>query len=120
MPFVDSAALPIKEPLPGWKGRFFDSEQMTFCYYEVEPGAAIHEHAHPNEEVWHVIAGEIEVTIAGVARVATAGSAAIVPPNVPHAVRVLTPARVIVAGGGHFPQRDAPDDFVRAVDDFLH
>ncbi len=41
MPFVDPAALPMKEPLPGWKGRFFDSEQMTFGYYDVEAGAAI-------------------------------------------------------------------------------
>lgn len=29
-------------------------------------------------------------------------------------------ARVVpLPGGGHFPQRDAPDDFARAVDDFL-
>jgi len=96
MPFVDPTTLPIKEPLPGWKGRFFNSAEMMFGYYEVEAGAAIHEHAHPNEEVWHVIAGEVELTIAGVAHVATAGSAAIVPPNTPHAVRVSSPARVIV------------------------
>lgn len=96
MPFVDPTTLPIKEPLPGWKGRFFSSDRMTFGYYEVEAGAAIHEHAHPNEEVWHVIAGEVEVTIAGVVRVAAAGSAAIVPPNTLHAVRVITPAHVIV------------------------
>ena len=56
MPFIDTHQLTTREPLPGWHGRFFSSERMTFGYYEVSAGAAIHPHAHPNEEVWHVLA----------------------------------------------------------------
>lgn len=41
MPFIDTTALSVREPLPGWRGRFFDSASMTFGYYEVESGAAI-------------------------------------------------------------------------------
>jgi len=70
MPFIDTSSLAPQQPLPGWQGRYFHSESMTFGYYAVEPGAAIHEHAHPNEEVWHVIEGELEVTIDGETRVA--------------------------------------------------
>lgn len=52
---VDTSQLRVKEPLPGWKGRFFKSANMTFGYYSVSAGASIHEHSHANEEVWHVL-----------------------------------------------------------------
>jgi quercetin dioxygenase-like cupin family protein len=96
MPFLDTRDLPIKEPLPGWRGRFFHSEQMTFAYYDVAAGASIHPHEHANEEVWHVLDGEVEVTIAGATTVAKTGCVALVPPNTVHAVRILSAARVIV------------------------
>ena len=96
MPFIETSELPMKEPLPGWKGRYFNSESMTFGYYAVVAGASIHEHAHANEEVWHVIEGELEVTIAGETRTAGPGAVAIVPPNTAHSVRALTDGRAIV------------------------
>ena len=88
MPFVDTRDLPVKEPLPGWKGRFF--------HYDVTAGAASHEHDHPNEEVWHVLAGELAVTVAGVTTSAGPGGVVLVPPNTRHAVRAVADARVIV------------------------
>jgi quercetin dioxygenase-like cupin family protein len=96
MPFVDTRQLPRKEPLPGWDGRFFHSEQMTFGYYAVAKGASIHPHEHENEEVWHVLEGELEVTIGGETRVAGPGCAALVPPNTTHSVRARSEARAIV------------------------
>ena len=71
MPFIETSELPIKEPLPGWKGRYFNSESMTFGYYAVAAGASIHEHEHPNEEVWHVI--ESSFRVAGLCRPAFPG-----------------------------------------------
>ncbi len=65
MPFLDTQAIETKAPLPGWSGCFFNSETMTFGYYNTVEGADLHEHAHPNEEVWHVVEGELEVTIGG-------------------------------------------------------
>ena|SRR5215831_3618800 len=96
MAFIDTRALAAREPLPGWQGRFFSSQHMTFGYYEVAAGAAIHAHAHSNEEVWHVLAGELEVTIAGETRVAGPGEVAVVPPDTLHSVRALTNGRAIV------------------------
>jgi hypothetical protein len=64
MPILDTHALPIREPKPGWHGRFFGSQSMTFAYYEIDGGASLHEHSHANEEVWNVLSGELEVTIA--------------------------------------------------------
>jgi hypothetical protein len=53
MPFIDAGEMTSAEPLPGWAGRFLHSENMTFAIYEVDADAApIHEHHHPQEEVW--------------------------------------------------------------------
>jgi quercetin dioxygenase-like cupin family protein len=104
MPFIDTRQLQVKEPLPGWKGRYFHSESMLFGYYAVEAGASIHEHFHPNEEVWHVIEGELEVTIAGQTQIAGPGSVAIVPPNTLHSVKALSAGRSIVVD---YPRRES-------------
>jgi len=37
MPFVDPADMRSNERLPGWKGRFFDSDNMCVA----EPGCAV-------------------------------------------------------------------------------
>ena len=90
MPFVDTSMLEVVERRPGWYGRYFDSPSMTFAHYEFTEGSTIHEHSHPQEEVWQVIEGELEIDVDGDVRIAGPGLAAIVPPNVRHAVRALT------------------------------
>jgi quercetin dioxygenase-like cupin family protein len=101
---IDTNRLEMKEPRQGWKGRFFHSQNMTFAYYAVEAGAWIHDHSHPNDEVWNVIDGELEITIAGEARVAGPGCAAVVPPNTVHSVKALSNVQAIVVD---YPRRDS-------------
>src|SRR5438067_637432 len=96
MPFVDTTSLRVVERLPGWHGRYFHSSSMTFAHYDFVRGSSIHEHFHPQEEVYEVIEGELEVTIDGVAQVARPGLVAIVPPGVAHSVRALTDGRAII------------------------
>jgi quercetin dioxygenase-like cupin family protein len=96
MPFVDTSSLKVVEPLPGWRGRYFHSASMTFAHYEFKRGSSIHEHFHPQEEVYEVIEGELEVTIDGEAQIARAGVVAIVPSNVRHSVKALTDGRAII------------------------
>ncbi|MEQ8690909.1 MAG: cupin domain-containing protein [Pseudomonadales bacterium] len=96
MPLLDTKTIEAKEPLPGWPGRFFNSETMTFGYYNTEEGADLHEHSHPNEEIWHVIEGELEVTIGCEVHIAGPGMVAMVPPDTLHSVKVLSAGRVIV------------------------
>jgi quercetin dioxygenase-like cupin family protein len=96
MPFVDTNELEVRARLPGWNGRYFHSENMTFAYYEIDAGAALHTHSHPNEEVWNVVEGQLEVTIDAVVQVAGPGCAAVVPPDVAHSARALTDCRAIV------------------------
>jgi quercetin dioxygenase-like cupin family protein len=104
MPFLDTQQLALKEPIPGWQGRFFNSENMTFGYYDFVAGASIHEHHHPNEETWHVLEGQLEISIAGNTQVAGPGFAATVPANTAHQVRALTNGRAIVVD---FPRRES-------------
>ena len=96
MAFIDTNNLKVIERLPGWKGRYFDSTSMTFGHYVFDAGSSIHEHSHPNEEVWNVIEGHLEVTIDGHAQVAGPGFVAIVPPNSLHSVRAISNGRAIV------------------------
>jgi quercetin dioxygenase-like cupin family protein len=96
MPFVDTSSLRVIERLPGWHGRYFHSPNMTFAHYDFLSGASIHEHFHPQEEVYEVIAGELEVTIDGVPGIVRPGLVAIVPSNSRHSVKALTDGRAII------------------------
>lgn len=96
MPLVEVDHLPILEPRPGWRGQFFHSAHMTFAYYSIDTGASVHEHHHEEEEVWHVLEGELELTLGGSAHRVHAGQAAVVPGGQPHVVRAIRPCRVIV------------------------
>jgi len=96
MPFVDTRNLDVIERLPGWHGRYFHTTNMTFAHYEFVRGASIHDHFHPQEEVYEVIEGELEITIGGVAQVAQPGIVAIVPGNARHSVKALSNGRAII------------------------
>jgi quercetin dioxygenase-like cupin family protein len=96
MPFLDTSGLTVVERLPGWRGRFFHTATMTFADYEFTAGSTIHEHFHPEEEVYEVIAGELEVFVDDVAQIVRPGLVAIVPSNTRYSVRALTDGRVII------------------------
>jgi quercetin dioxygenase-like cupin family protein len=101
-PFLDTSGLEVIERLPGWRGRYFHSANMTFAHYEFTRGASIHEHFHAEEEVYEVIDGELELTIDGLAQVVRPGLVAIVPANVRHSVKALTDGRAIIVD---YPRR---------------
>lgn len=96
MPLVDTSKLDVIEHLPGWHGRYFHTTNMTFAHYDFVRGASIHEHFHPQEEVYEVVEGELEITIDGLAQTAKPGVVAIVPSNARHSVKALTDGRAII------------------------
>jgi len=96
MPFIHTGDLDPIEKRKGWSGRLFHSQNMTFVHWRFENGADIHEHAHPQEEVWEILSGALEVTIDGVTQVARPGVVAIIPPNAAHSVRVVRAGVAIV------------------------
>lgn len=91
-------------PLPGWRGRFFHSANMTFARWTIAEGADdLHEHQHEQEEVWNVVAGSVALVVDGVEGIVESGGAAVVPPNASHSVRVIGPAEIVVTD---FPVRE--------------
>lgn len=96
MSHIDVQSLPEVQPKNGWHGRFFHSDHMTFAYYTLDPGATIHAHAHPNEEVWHVLEGAVDLMLDGKPCTIRAGEAAIVPAFTEHAVLGTSGCKVII------------------------
>ncbi len=96
MPFVDTSKLEVIERKPGWFGRYYTSPNMTVANYEFRAGSSVHEHFHPQEEVWQVIEGVLEITVDGVKQQAGPGVAAVIPPNVPHSLTAMTDGKAIV------------------------
>ena len=96
MPIVDVPSLPIVEPKAGWRGQFFHSEHMTFVHYAIDAGSSVHVHHHEEEEVWHVLEGELEISLSEATHRLGPGQAAVVPAGEHHAVRAVRDSRVIV------------------------
>ena len=105
MPFVDTSKIAAVSRKPGWYGRQFDSPSMTFVHYKFDAGASIHRHAHEQEEVWHIVEGELEIFIGGETRVVGPGFVGIVPANTLHEVKALTAGKAIVVD---YPLRELP------------
>ena len=73
-----------KRIVPGFRARFIHSANMTFALWDIDAGASLPEHAHPHEQVIHLLEGEFSLTIAGKSNVIKAGSVAVVPSNARH------------------------------------
>ena len=96
MAFIDIRELPIVERKPGWHGRYFNSPSMTFGQYDFDAGATIHLHSHPEEEVWQIVEGTLQITIGEVTQIAGPGWVGIVPSDTPHAVTAVTTGKAMV------------------------
>lgn len=110
MPFVDLGGMLRGSPLPGWSGRFFHSENMTFAHWDISAGAAdLHEHQHPGEEVWTVVEGELLLRVDEQERRLGPGDAAIIPPDVRHSATALGACRALVVDHPVRPQLPGVD-----------
>ena len=95
MTFLSPTELARKEPIPGFVGLFAHGVTMTVVQWTIAAGAKLPEHAHPHEQVSHVLEGEFEMTIDGQSERLGPGALAIVPPNVTHSGRAVTTCRII-------------------------
>jgi len=103
MTIIDTNKLEALEKRPGWRGHIFHSQTMTFAHWDFSKGATIHVHDHEQEEVWHVIEGELEISFGDETHIAGPGIVAIIPPRTPHEVKALSDGKAIVAD---FPLRE--------------
>ncbi|NBO18728.1 MAG: cupin domain-containing protein [Proteobacteria bacterium] len=87
--------LPLRDIMPGMRGRFLHSERMTFAFWEIEAGFALPEHSHLHEQVAHMIEGEFTLIVDGVAKLLHPGAMTIIPPNAPHSGVAHTACRIM-------------------------
>lgn len=83
------------EPVPGYRGRFVHSDNMTLAYWDVAEGAVAPEHSHPHEQIVSVIEGSFELRVGGHPEIMQPGGIAVIPPNVSHSGRAVTHCRII-------------------------
>jgi len=95
MSFIDLNDLNEKELVPGYHVRFVHSENMTFAYWAIDAGAALPDHSHPHEQVANVIEGEFQLVVDGESRIMTPGKVAVIPGDVPHSGKAITPCKII-------------------------
>jgi quercetin dioxygenase-like cupin family protein len=79
---------------------------MTFADYDFDEGARIHEHHHREEEVYHVLEGEVEICVGGTPHLARPGLATIVPADTTHSVTALTSGRLMIVDYPSIPDLD--------------
>ncbi len=94
MPFVRIRELADSEPVAGYTLRFVHGETMSVAFWEIEPGAVMPSHAHPNEQVSIMIEGEFELTVDGDARTMRVGDAVVIPSGAAHSGTALTRCRI--------------------------
>lgn len=95
MSFIRISEVPEREIVPGFKGRFIHSVNITVAYWKIKAGSTIPLHNHVHEMIVNVIDGELELTIASETKVLSSGMAAVIPSNVPHTAKGLTDCFVI-------------------------
>lgn len=94
--FIDLAACPAIEPVPGCRMRTPFGRNLMLSYLEMDAGAEVPLHSHPHEQGGVLLSGSLDLTIGGETRRVTPGSLFLIPPNVPHrAVAADGPAVVL-------------------------
>lgn len=73
-----------------------EGTQLTLSVVELDPGAAIPEHAHENEQLGLCLSGSMRFRVGDEEREIRAGSTWSIPPHVPHDVTVGEDGCVVV------------------------
>jgi quercetin dioxygenase-like cupin family protein len=95
MTFIKVSDINPKEIVPGFKGRFIHSANMTVAYWDIKAGSSVPLHQHVHEMMVNVIDGKLELTVAGETRILEAGMVAVIPSQVPHTAKGITDCKII-------------------------
>jgi quercetin dioxygenase-like cupin family protein len=91
----DLASVPVREQMPGMRGKFLHSATMTLVYWDMEEGALLPRHSHPHEQVVNMLEGELELVVDGTAHRLRAGDVLAIPGDAPHSGRAVTRCRIL-------------------------
>lgn len=91
---IEIASIAQKEIIKGFKARFIHTDNLTLGYWDVEEGAVLPLHSHFHEQVTKVLEGKFELTVGNETKVYEAGYVAVIPSNVIHGGKALTPCKL--------------------------
>jgi quercetin dioxygenase-like cupin family protein len=89
--------IPAKEIRPGFFGKMVHGDRSTLSFWDIKKGSRLPEHQHVNEQITHILEGELEMVIGGKKYLFTAGTVHVIPSLVPHSAYAITDCRVIDA-----------------------
>jgi len=92
---IDIEALPIKDVIPGFHGRFIHTQHSTLGFWQIDKGSVLPAHSHLHEQITEVREGEFELTFNGSTHIYTPGMVAVIPPHVEHSGRALTDCKLL-------------------------
>lgn len=95
MNLADYAAIAPREIFPGFHGRYLHSDRVTQGRVDIEAGAQLPEHSHPQEQWTTVLSGTLELTVSGVPQLVRAGSVLYIAPHERHSARAITACVVL-------------------------
>jgi quercetin dioxygenase-like cupin family protein len=76
--------IPSFSPAPGIRVQPVIAESLMTCWIDMDPGAVVAEHSHPNEQLGVVVKGSITITANGETRTLEVGDAYAVTPDLLH------------------------------------
>jgi len=86
-------------PLPIWEGviaRGVVGKEMTLAIVELDPGAVVAEHQHPNEQLGIVLSGSMTFRIGEETREIAPGATYTIPAELPHEATAGPDGAVVV------------------------
>lgn len=95
MPFINENDLRQNEIAPGFLARFIHTDGVTIAYVNIKSGSVLPEHSHVQDQVTHVLEGELELTVGGETQIAKAGKIVVIPSNVKHSAIARSECKVI-------------------------
>jgi quercetin dioxygenase-like cupin family protein len=90
MPLITLNDLSTKPLFPGFDAQFIHTENLTIGYINITEGSILPEHSHIQEQVTHILQGQLEMTVGGETFIVEKGKVAIIPSNVVHSAKALT------------------------------
>jgi quercetin dioxygenase-like cupin family protein len=84
--FTDLGKADAQQIWDGVAGRTVHGERITLSLIELEPGVAVPEHHHVNEQLGIVVSGSLTFTVGGETRELGPGEAWCITAGVPHSV----------------------------------
>lgn len=95
--FVSWDEMAVRTPRTGAEGRIVHGDTMSLAVWNFDAQVDLPRHSHPHEQITHVIAGEIDLTVGDETRRLVAGMSALIPGGTEHSVHTQTRATVVDA-----------------------